>query len=453
MRTVQTKSVTKQGNSQKTVTKTITYMKVGDLIGTAKTSYDLAKTLRRKKNVIGKTLKQYGVQYINNLLTPLIALITGMDVYKTIMSIIEIATPIAKTIARGSGIWASWGNAADITSILLSTISRIIVQIATIFLLKMKEMIWNFEFKIREISNQTVIEMIAMATKDTVDQCKEKVDEAIKKTPGTETASYNVNANSNSNDKTIQKNEFVEMQGDVLYSGDLTICYSDDNEGIRYYDTEWHQTNIIDGSFQPCKKNLDGVLFAFSYEGKSGTSKQYGVIYSIDNGKNWSYLKSDNYSYYVYDAAIFDKNINFSQYTDTYNYTKKQGTLNEYSILSVISEGVENKKIYYSEDLEEYYIYDSNNNLQQTSGYVISNKTDRLIKPEKIISCTVSISDGNFSAGEFEDELTEDGEKVEDLMGNDIKYYGDTSCIFEDSFLYNGEISVNVNIIADIEVM
>jgi hypothetical protein len=225
------------------------------------------------------------------------------------------------------------------------------------------------------------------------------------------------------------------------------------DEGIKYYDTEWHQTNIIDGSFQPCKKNLDGVLFAFSYEGKSGTSKQYGVIYSIDNGKNWSYLKSDNYSYCVYDAAIFDKNINFSQYTDTYNYTKKQGTLNEYSILSVISEGAENKKIYYSEDLEEYYIYDSNNNLQQISGYVISNKTDRLIKPEKIISCTVSISDGNFSAGEFEDELTEDGEKVEDLMGNDIKYYGDTSCIFEDSFLYNGEVSVNVNIIADIEVM
>ena len=451
MRTVQTKSVTKQGNSQKTVTKTITYMKVGDLIGTAKTSYDLVKTLRRKKNVIGKTLKQYGVQYINNLLTPLIALVTGMDVYKTIMSVIEIATPIAKTIARGSGIWASWGNAADIASILLSTISRIIVQIATIFLLKMKEMIWNFEFKIREISNQTVIEMIARATRDTVEQCKEKVDKAINKTPGSDVIGYNIN----NSEKTIKKDELIEVekQGDTLYSGDLVIYYSDDNEGIKYYDTEWHQTNIIDGSFQPCKNNLNNVLFAFSYEGKSGVSNQYGVVYSIDNGKNWSFLKSDNYSYYVYDAAIFENNINFSQYTDTYSYTKKQGTLNEYSILSIISDGVENKKIYYSEDLEEYYIYDSSNNLQQINGYVISNKTGRLIKPGKIISCTISVNDGNITIGEFEDELTEDGEKVEELMGNDIKYYGDTSCILEDNFLYDGEFSVNTSITANLEVI
>jgi hypothetical protein len=37
-------------------------------------------------------------------------------------------------------------------------------------------------------------------------------------------------------------------------------------------------------------------------------------------------------------------------------------------------------------------------------------------------------------------------------MGNDIKYYGDTSCVFEDNFLYEGVLSVNINITADLEV-
>ena len=172
MRTVQSTVKTNIGNNQqKIVTKTTTYMKVGDLIGTAKTAYDLGRTLRRKAPAIKKTLKQYGVEYINNMLTPLIAIITGMDVYKTIMSVIEIATPIAKTIARATTAFPHAGNVADIAAIVLSTVTKIIVQMATIFLLKMKEMIWNFEFKIREVSNQYVIEQIAMATRNTVNLC------------------------------------------------------------------------------------------------------------------------------------------------------------------------------------------------------------------------------------------------------------------------------------------
>ena len=59
MRTVQSKTTTNVGNEQKVVVKTTTYMKVGDLIGTAKTAYDLGKVLRRKAPTIKKTLKQY----------------------------------------------------------------------------------------------------------------------------------------------------------------------------------------------------------------------------------------------------------------------------------------------------------------------------------------------------------------------------------------------------------
>ena len=52
MRTVQTKITTVKGDQKYVTTKTITDMKVGDLIGTAKTGYDLGKVLRRKKSQI-----------------------------------------------------------------------------------------------------------------------------------------------------------------------------------------------------------------------------------------------------------------------------------------------------------------------------------------------------------------------------------------------------------------
>ena len=46
MRTVQTKITTVKGDQKYITTKTITYMKVGDLIGTAKTAYDLGKVYK-----------------------------------------------------------------------------------------------------------------------------------------------------------------------------------------------------------------------------------------------------------------------------------------------------------------------------------------------------------------------------------------------------------------------
>ena len=119
MRTVQSQVKVNVGNQQKVITKTTTYLKVGDIIGAAKTSYDLAKVLRRRAKSIKQTLKQYKVDYINSLLNPLLALITGMDVYKKIMAVIDTATPIAKMIARATTIFPHAGNAADIASIVL----------------------------------------------------------------------------------------------------------------------------------------------------------------------------------------------------------------------------------------------------------------------------------------------------------------------------------------------
>lgn len=436
MRTVQSKTTTNVGNEQKVVVKTTTYMKVGDLIGTAKTAYDLGKVLRRKAPTIKKTLKQYGVDYINNMLTPLIALITGMDIYKKIMSVIEIATPIAKTIARATTVFPHGGNAADIASIILSTVTKIIVQLATIFLLKMKEMIWNFEFKIREISNQYVVEQIAMATRNTVDLCNNIVNLAVSNLPS------NIDMNINGLDLSIIPLDF----GLVVAPDGTAIMYSDINEGIKYLENgEWHSTNFTDGSFQPCKTMWNGVMFAFSYEGTTFNSKQYGVIYSLNNGRYWNYLNPDDKNYYVYDAAIFGDNINFSQYTDVLTRGGIKYSKRQYEILPVLNDNFSSEYVYMVDgDNSNFYTYNGSE-MQLAERYMISTKCNAIIKPQRIISCSMTYDNGVFTAGVFEDELTQDGQKVEDLMNHDIKYYGDTSCIMTENSWYD-IIEVNSSI-------
>ena len=443
MRTVQSTVKTNIGNNQqKVVVKTTTYMKVGDLIGTAKTAYDLGKVLRRKAGNIKKTLKQYGVEYINNMLTPLIALITGMDVYKTIMSVIEVATPIAKTVARATTAFPHAGNVADIASIVLSTVTKIIVQLATIFLLKMKEMIWNFEFKIREVSNQYVIEQIAMATRSTINMCSNIVIPSIPSIP----------------DLILDNIDGIDLSINVpipptLFIDGLNIYYSDENEGIKYMENgEWHQTNFTDGSFQPCKKLWNGILFAFSYEGKNADSKPYGIVYSLNKGKHWEYLNPDDKDYYVYDAAIFGDNINFSQYTDVLKRGEVRYEKREYKAIDPILETANPKEVYIVEgDKSTFYILDENEEMIEADRYTMSEKNKKLIiKPQRIISCTLKYEDNVFTAGDFEDEKTPDGTLVETLMNHDIKYYGDDSCVETLNFMYETVIPVNTEISANV---
>lgn len=442
MRTVQSQVKVNVGNQQKVITKTTTYLKVGDVIGAAKTAYDLAKVLRRRASNIRQTLKQYKVDYINSLLNPLLALITGMDIYKKIMAVIDTATPIAKMIARATTIFPHAGNSADIASIVLGMVTKIIVQIATIFLLKMKDMIWSFEFKIREISNEYVIEQISLATRDTVEKCSNIVLDAI----GISTTGASTSSGSASSI------DFSLIKPGVVIAPDGTMLwYSNINEGIKYLeDGEWHQTNFTDGSFKPCKKPWNGVMFAFSYEGDSIDSKQYGVIYSLNSGKHWEYLNPDDKDYYVYDAALFDSNINFSQYTDVLMKDGIKHSKRMYRAIDVIEEKATPPEVYITDgDFSNYYLYEDGF-MVEADRYTILLDNGLMIKPQRIISCSLSYENDTFSVGAFEDEKTTDGELVETLMNHDIKYYGDTSCIKTDSVLfYDNDIEIENDISSD----
>ena len=80
------------------------------------------------------------------------------------------------------------------------------------------------------------------------------------------------------------------------------------------------ERSLADGSFKISTKGWKGLIFALSYEGENLDSKQYGVLYSVDKGKTWRYLKESDKDYYVYDFAVFDDAINSSTYTDVLAY-------------------------------------------------------------------------------------------------------------------------------------
>src|SRR5574344_989807 len=137
MRTTIEKTVTTSVHSDGKTDKDIT---------TAKTSYSAVKALSRAKGnaTIAKTAA-------GPLIAPLTALIVSMDIYKKIMSVVGIVTPIVKAAARASGIMHSPGNVADIAQIILGEISKILVYLATMAVVELKEFIWNIEIPMKAI--------------------------------------------------------------------------------------------------------------------------------------------------------------------------------------------------------------------------------------------------------------------------------------------------------------
>ena len=92
-----------------------------------------------------------------NIATPLAGIIQGAEVYKKIMNTINTLTPIMKLIARGTGVWCSPGNAADIANIVLGTVQQILVAVVTQIIIALKDWVWNFEFKLRDITTESSI--------------------------------------------------------------------------------------------------------------------------------------------------------------------------------------------------------------------------------------------------------------------------------------------------------
>lgn len=145
----------------KTTTKT-KYITVGDIVGSAKSALGAVKNLVRTiPNFISMFKGEGNMQSANlaqtvlNIATPLATIIQGTEVYKKIMTVINVLTPIMKLVARGTGVWCSPGNAADMAQIILGTVQQILIAIITQIIIALKDWVWNFEFSFKPITESS----------------------------------------------------------------------------------------------------------------------------------------------------------------------------------------------------------------------------------------------------------------------------------------------------------
>ena len=149
---------------RKTTTTKTQYITVGDIVGAASSMAgavkNVVKTIPGYINIFknnGDAASASLAQVALNIATPLAGIIQGAEVYKKMMNVINTLTPIMKLIARGTGVWCSPGNAADIANIVLGTVQQILVAVVTQIIIALKDWVWNFEFKLRDITTDSSI--------------------------------------------------------------------------------------------------------------------------------------------------------------------------------------------------------------------------------------------------------------------------------------------------------
>jgi hypothetical protein len=166
---------------RKTITTKTQYITVGDIVGAASSMAGAVKNVVRKIPGYINIFKNNGdlasanlAQVALNIATPLAGIIQGAEVYKKIMNVVNTLTPIMKLIARGTGVWCSPGNAADIANIILGTVQQILVAVVTQIIIALKDWVWNFEFKLRDITTESSI-IITKNLKGTATRINKKV--------------------------------------------------------------------------------------------------------------------------------------------------------------------------------------------------------------------------------------------------------------------------------------
>lgn len=165
----QTEIVSKETSTQEsekftteiTVTKRnkVQYITIGDIVAMGKSAAGAVGSLARKLPSFIGGLKADGsfpqsialATALNGIVQPLAIMVQGLEIYKTVMSVIDVLTPIMKTIARASGVWCSPGNVADLAQIALGTVQQILIGIAISAIIKLKNWVWSLEFPIRRI--------------------------------------------------------------------------------------------------------------------------------------------------------------------------------------------------------------------------------------------------------------------------------------------------------------
>lgn len=339
---------------RKTITTKTQYITVGDIVGAASSMAGAVKNVVRTIPGYINIFKNNGdaasaslAQMALNIATPLAGIIQGAEVYKKIMNTINTLTPIMKLIARGTGVWCSPGNAADIANIVLGTVQQILVAVVTQIIIALKDWVWNFEFKLRDITSESSI--------------------IITKNLKSSSARINKKVYSSLNYSTL--NQGLDVQSiSAVNSGSLlpTTTQTELSKLIKQINDQAGQSASLEGQAEEIRKAIiaglhpafgDSWITEYNIDGEHlrefrGSTNNNGIQYStIENGKViWKQSNKSDGSF-----CCFGK-INKSDGTVIYLAGSSPWVYKTDLVLNTDSEWSQDSHNMYNKD---YYIYDS----------------------------------------------------------------------------------------------
>lgn len=339
---------------RKTITTKTQYITVGDIVGAASSIAGAVKNVVRTIPGYINIFKNNGdaasaslAQMALNIATPLAGIIQGAEVYKKIMNTINTLTPIMKLIARGTGVWCSPGNAADIANIVLGTVQQILVAVVTQIIIALKDWVWNFEFKLRDITTESSI--------------------IITKNLKSSSARINKKVYSSLNYSTL--NQGLDVQSiSAVDSGSLlpTATQTELSKLIKQINDQAGQSASLEGQAEEIRKAIiaglhpafgDSWITEYNIDGEHlrefrGSTNNNGIQYStIENGKVvWKQSNKSDGSF-----CCFGK-INKSDGTVVYLAGSSPWIYKTDLVLNTDSEWSQDSHNMYNKD---YYIYDS----------------------------------------------------------------------------------------------
>lgn len=339
---------------RKTITTKTQYITVGDIVGAASSMAGAVKNVVRTIPGYINIFKNNGdaasaslAQMALNIATPLAGIIQGAEVYKKIMNTINTLTPIMKLIARGTGVWCSPGNAADIANIVLGTVQQILVAVVTQIIIALKDWVWNFEFKLRDITTESSI--------------------IITKNLKSSSARINKKVYSSLNYSTL--NQGLDVQSiSAVNSGSLlpTTTQTELSKLIKQINDQAGQSASLEGQAEEIRKAIiaglhpafgDSWITEYNIDGEHlrefrGSTNNNGIQYStIENGKViWKQSNKLDGSF-----CCFGK-INKSDGTVVYLAGSSPWIYKTDLVLNTDSEWSQDSHNMYNKD---YYIYDS----------------------------------------------------------------------------------------------
>lgn len=360
-----------EDNKKITTKKKVQYITVGDIVAMGKSAAGAVLKLAKKvprfiaalKENGADTMTQAGAMALNNIVQPLAVMVQGLDIYKKVMTVLDMVNPIMKMISRATGVWCSPGNAGDMAQIILGTVQQILIGIAISAVIALKEWVWAFEFKFREISESSSIAI-----------CN-KLKKKFKKRKGKKILSLGDEEDGYSRINPNLQDDYSEDKASKLFAdrraatkNKIDNMFKEEQKAAAA-DVQVLLNSIYGPELTPEEKCSSGKSSRNNYITEkvvendilrmlSGSLENHGIFYSDDKGKTWLPTKQ--------------KDVSFAKFAKIYNKEEDKwiyiaGSTHYIKSLKKIQddkEFVKNEIGHYNKD---YYEMDGNDNINKVS--------------------------------------------------------------------------------------